>query len=177
MSTLKQPLNHERPVVRQVREDDFRQLPKIYRQSLKDNPEGFVQDVAFHGEITTIARRIINQKGAVLVAELSRQIVGFGALQPHQDRAVEMCKLHVSKDYQGMGIGRHLSQNLMIMAGTLGYQLITLHVTATQNAAIRLYEKLGFYKTDQRIFNVKVNEQERAYDTIFMEYPLISALN
>lgn len=177
MSIFKRMLtNSQKAEVRLVRDSDWVQLPAIYYQSLKDNPDGFVQDVAYHGDITVIGKQILERKGALLVAAINEKVVGFGALKPEPGAdSVELCKLHVSKAYQGLGIGKQLSQRLLSLANELGYGLVTLHVTTTQKAAIRLYEKLGFYKTGQQIFNLEVNQQVREYDTLFMEYPTTSA--
>jgi len=176
MDVLKNLLRREDKVqIRPVCESDFDQLSKIYRDSLKDNPEGFIQDVSFHGEIATIVERMLAQNGAVLVAEVRGKVVGFGGLKPESDGSVEMCKLHVRKDYQGFGIGKKLALGLIDVSEQLGHELVTLHVTVTQKVAIQLYERLGFKKTDRKVYDVKDNQHVRSFDTLFMEFSNISS--
>jgi len=176
MDALKMSVNAKPAVVvRPISEDDFKQLTKVYRQSLKENSAGFIQDLAFHGELTTIVEHILLQRGVVLVAELSGRVVGFGALKPEGDGSVEMCKLHVQKDFQGLGIGKKLALSLIEISSVLGYGLVNLHVTATQKVAINLYESLGFRRTGRRMYNVEERKGVRAFDTIFMEFSNISS--
>ncbi len=156
-------------IIRQANENDFAQLPKIYCQSLRENPRGFVQDLAFHGEITSTTKGFVAQGGETLVACQDDKVLGFGALKPLSDGKIELCKLHVNKQHQQQGIGKKLSENLISRAKELGFKKVELHVTATQQAAIALYQRLGFKKTNQKLYAIDVNKKRCTYDTVFMQ--------
>lgn len=50
----------------------------------------------------------------------------------------------VMKDYRGQGIGEQLASAALQGARTIGLERVELDVYASNNAAIKLYEKLGF---------------------------------
>lgn len=52
----------------------------------------------------------------------------------------------VQPTYRGQGIGKKLIQNLQDFAQLRGIRKLYLHVTTTQESAIKLYESLGFEK-------------------------------
>lgn len=54
--------------------------------------------------------------------------------------------LWVKPEFGGYGIAKSPLQNLQNIAPNLGLRKISLQVTATQRAAVRLYEKMGFIK-------------------------------
>jgi ribosomal protein S18 acetylase RimI-like enzyme len=52
----------------------------------------------------------------------------------------------VKPAFRGRSLAKGLLQNLQDIAPSLGMRKFSLQVTATQPAAIRLYEKMGFIK-------------------------------
>lgn len=52
----------------------------------------------------------------------------------------------VKPEYRKQGIGKMLVQHLQEIAPTQGIRKFYLHVTTTQESAIKLYESLGFFK-------------------------------
>lgn len=156
-------------VIRQPNESDLKQVSEIYQQSVLDNPKGFVQDFSFHGEIGATTKEYVAQGGETLVACQDNEVLGFGALKPLKNGTTELCKLHVNKCYQKQGVGQKLSKRLISRAKELGFKKVELHVTATQKAAIKLYQKLGFKQIDQKIYVINVNKKNCSFDTVFMQ--------
>ena len=50
------------------------------------------------------------------------------------------------------------------------YKTVELHVTATQQAALGLYKRLGFIETRRHAYDLL----GKIYNTVFMELPLIA---
>jgi ribosomal protein S18 acetylase RimI-like enzyme len=158
--------------IRSAEAGDFEGLFELYCHSVKCNPEGFIQDLAFHGSIIQKGQQWREAGGDLLVAILNGKVAGLGGLAPQNARCAELCKLHVDPAWQGRGIGRHLALALMQHACDAGFAEVELHVTATQTAALALYRSLGFRETGRKIFTTMVFGAAAAFDTIYMKRPL-----
>lgn len=161
--------------IRSAEEADFGPLCALYCDSVKCNPQGFIQDLNFHGCMIAKTRSWRAAGGDTLVALGDGRVVGMGALAPSGGGRVELCKLHVDEALQGRGIGKLLSRKLLARAAALGFAEIELHVTVTQKAALRLYETLGFHPVKQEVFTTTVFGETASFDTLFMRLPLSAA--
>ena len=155
----------ENHVIRPISPADYDQLRDLYKYSLSRNTAGFVQNLDFHGDIAERAAQYQNSNGAMLGIFQDNTLIGFGGLKQSSSMRVELCNLHLHPHQHGKGLGKRMAQILIQDAEELGYDTIELHVTATQDAAIGLYKKLGFSETKRQVYDVEGN----AYDTIFME--------
>ncbi|MDY0010008.1 MAG: GNAT family N-acetyltransferase [Bdellovibrionales bacterium] len=154
-------------ILRPVTESDASQLRDLYSYSLQKNAAGFVQNPEFHGDIFARATAYQDNNGCMLglFAEDDRTLLGFGGLKPMENNRVELCNLHVHPHQHGKGYGKYIALNLIDDARDFGYETLELHVTATQNAAIGLYKRLGFNETGRKNYDIA----GASYDTIFME--------
>jgi ribosomal protein S18 acetylase RimI-like enzyme len=159
-------------LIRPATDDDTKALCALYCDSVRCNRDGFIQDLSFHGCL--IAKTLLwrEKGGDMLVAHDSGGLVGMGALAPHDDARVELCKLHVNANRQGRGIGRMLVQSLIALAAERGFPEMTLHVTKTQAAAISLYRSLGFRQSGEELFATTVFGAPVEFPTVHMRLPL-----
>ncbi len=161
--------NPQQPILRPIAQTDAEQLRSLYAYSLKNNAAGFVQNLNFHGDIAERADKYQNDNGAMLgLFNEDGTLLGFGGLKQLPNGNVELCNLHLHPDYHGQGLGKSLSLALIDEARDLGYDKMELHVTATQDAAIGLYRRLGFREVKREVYDVEGGK----YDTVFMEYLL-----
>lgn len=65
------------------------------------------------------------------------------------NNCAEIQKLYLSDVAQGKGIGKRLMQTAENFARKAGYRLLYLETHTNLEKAIRLYEKIGFYKIDK----------------------------
>lgn len=163
-------MQNQSHIIRPVTPADDNALRALYKFSLEKNTQGFVQRIEFHGDIAERARHYQNDNGVMLGVFMDdgKSLIGMGGLKKTENNRVELCNLHVHPHQQGKGIGKRLAQVLIQDAEELGYDAIELHVTATQDAAIGLYQHLGFQTTGRKVFDVEGKD----YDTIFMELQL-----
>jgi ribosomal protein S18 acetylase RimI-like enzyme len=104
---------------------------------------------------------IMNQD-VVLVAENSRQLVGFvqfgnvtyNTASP-TDSDIELNKIYVEKSYQGKGIGKKLIEAMLSHDRLAGVENIYLDVFAKNEKAIGLYKKYGFQIIGKTPFKIK----------------------
>lgn len=92
---------------------------------------------------------IINKGGAILVAQLNKEIAGTVGLKLNDNGIFEFTKMAVDKKFRGLKIGQALAEAAIKKARTLGASKIILYSNTKQVPAIALYRKLGFVE----IFN------------------------
>ena len=82
-----------------------------------------------------------------LLAVLAGKVVGCGTLvrDPHSwSPHVGELRMVVSQDVRGKGVGRALSQQTFALALGAGLEKLSVQMTVDQQAAIALFESLGF---------------------------------
>ncbi len=157
--------------LRSARPEDLAPLCELYCRSVRCNPDGFIQDLSFHGCLIEKCREWRSGGGDLVVARHGGEVVGLCGLAPCGAACAELCKLHVSGHMQGHGVGRQLAEHVIAEAAGR-FREIELHVTASQQAAIGLYRRLGFRETHRSVYRTIVFGVEAAFDTIYMRLPL-----
>ncbi len=147
---------------------DYEEMAVLYRHSIRNNPRGFIQDLAFHGPIEAMAETFIKADGDMLALRYNGSLIGMGGLRKVSNNRAEICKLHVHYEYQSNGYGKLLTRTLIERAIELSYSELELHVTKTQKAAIGLYRKLGFKETKRSLYQTKINGRNLSFDTVYM---------
>jgi len=89
---------------------------------------------------------ILEKGGAILIALYDGKPVGTCALikMDHPTYQFELAKMAVSPDAQGKGIGFALGVATLEEAKRLGAKAVYLESNSKLDAALRLYQKLGF---------------------------------
>ncbi len=108
-------------------------------------------DLCFQGfeeELKTLPGKYAPPQGALLIARAGSLIAGCVALRSLDQSTCEMKRLFVRPQFKGQGIGRSLAERIILEAKRLGYQSMRLDTLDTLQAAIGLYESLGFKRTE-----------------------------
>lgn len=93
---------------------------------------------------------ILDKGGAVLFAETAEHgVVGTCALMVSKDGWVELTKMGVLKTARGLKAGEFLLAKTLERASSLGMDKVYLLTNKKCEAAIHLYEKLGFVHDDE----------------------------
>lgn len=88
--------------------------------------------------------KIINPGGYIAIAEVDKKVVGSCALIKMDDTCLELAKMAVDENYQGLGLGIKLGQSVIEKAREMGAKRVYLESNTRLTPAIRLYHKLGF---------------------------------
>ncbi len=157
-------------LIEEVTEADLAAMEVLYTQSVRANPAGFIQNLSYHGDIKTFARRVQNDGGRFAVGKVGDAVIAMGALRIYPDRPkrAELCKLHVAAAHQGKGYGRMMSRYFLEQAEFIGLEEIVLHVTTSQKAAIGLYDKLGFLAEEIEQWEGHIAGRVEIYETQHM---------
>lgn len=101
----------------------------------------------------------------MLLAKLDGRPVGAVALKKHDKQVCEMKRLYVLPEGRGTGAGRLLCERLLDDARALGFSKMLLDSLRRLEAAVALYEKLGFTEIEPYNFNPED-------DVVYMERAL-----
>ncbi len=155
--------------IRTITPNDYEQVRALYIDSIQRNEKGFIQNLSYHGDIVEFGQKMIDAGGDFAVTEHRGKIVGFGGLKPDEKKgAVELCKLHLMHNLQGIGIGKQMSKYLLLRAKQLGFTNCILHVTTSQTAAIGLYKTLGFIEDKCEVWRGDICGKEESFECLFM---------
>src|SRR4051794_28942031 len=104
-------------------------------------------DLCFQGfdaELAGLPGAYAPPGGALLLAWQNDEAVGCAALRPFSDDIGELKRVYVRPAERGTGLGRALVEELLSRAASAGYAAIRLDTLPGMEAAIALYETLGF---------------------------------
>jgi putative acetyltransferase len=99
----------------------------------------------FEEELASLPGRYAPPSGRLLLARIDSLIVGCVALRKIDDGVCEMKRLFVRPAHLGKGIGRLLAQAIIDEGRAAGYRFMRLDTVPSMNAAMALYESLGFH--------------------------------
>ena len=95
-------------------------------------------------EMSELPGRYAPPEGRILIAELDGQVAGCVAMKKLLEGVCEMKRFYVRPAFRGHGIGRKLAEATIAKARAAGYQRMCLDTVPSMQAAMALYESLGF---------------------------------
>ena len=104
----------------------------------------------FESELANLPGKYAPPSGTLLLATDGQKAIGCGALRSlgaSQERTCEMKRLYVYPEGRGLGIGKQIARRLIQEGLRLGYSSMVLDTLDRLEAAIHLYESLGFVRT------------------------------
>jgi len=118
----------------------FHELFREYEKQL--NVDLCFQD--FERELANLPGVYAPPEGCMLLAEYDSKIAGCVALKKIGEGICEMKRLYVRPRFRELGVGRALSEAIIVEARTIGYSLMRLDTVPPMAAAKTLYKSLGF---------------------------------
>ncbi|NJO92590.1 MAG: GNAT family N-acetyltransferase [Chloroflexia bacterium] len=124
-------------------EKDF-EIAKLITQ---DYMKWLGMDLSFQktdGEFEVFNQMYGYPDGCFIYAKTNNTIVGGVGCRKLDAAICEMKRLYVYEEFQGLGIGRKLCDELVAISESLDYKKMRLDTVAKLKSAIKLYEKIGF---------------------------------
>jgi ribosomal protein S18 acetylase RimI-like enzyme len=119
----------------------------------------------FQTELATLPGEYAPPEGCLSIARYDGEVAGCVAMRKLSDGICEMKRLYVRLQYQGMKIGRSLTEHLIEHARHMGYSQMRLDTLPSMDKALSLYRSCGFTEiAPYRDYPIRA---------IFMELPLI----
>lgn len=138
-------------VVRPLQQQDNTVVANVIRQVSYEN--GLTEDKGYGVADPTLEDMFSvynNERSQYWVIELDGKVVGGGGFAPlaGMPEVCELQKMYFLPEARGKGLAKRLVNISMEKAKELGYQHMYLETTECLNAAVKLYEKLGFEHLD-----------------------------
>ena len=129
-------------------EEDFREA----RVLLREYEAAIGVDLCFQGfadELLNLRTMYGPPGGRFLVLRQAERTAGCVALRDLGGGICEMKRLYVRPDYRGSGLGRKCAEEIVRIAGEMGYSAMRLDTLPSLRAAVALYRSMGFREIPQ----------------------------
>ena len=124
-------------------EEDYREAAAL----LREYEAGLGIDLCFQGfpeELESLERMYGPPGGRFLIVRQGELTAGCVALRDLGGKICEMKRLFVRPDFRGRGLGRRCAEEIVRIAGEMGYAGMRLDTLPTMREAIALYRSMGF---------------------------------
>ncbi len=117
-------------------------------------------------ERSFLQKNLNSPKALMMIAAIDGEHIGNCSIAPvgNYQRYAHRCNIAIAlyQKYCGLGIGRQMMEEALAQAAAMGYEQAELEVIAENEAAIHLYERLGFQKYGTFPDNMKYRDGKYA---------------
>lgn len=164
-------------VIRNAKKEDALPLLEFLRTISAETPflirEPDEIDITREQQEAFLCERMENPNALMLVALVDGQHAGNCSFFAHggYKRRRHRCDVAIAlyQKYCGLGIGRIMLENALQAAKECGYEQAELEVVSANQAAIHLYESLGFRKCGTLPHSMKYQDGTYADDEIMVK--------
>lgn len=144
-----------KPVVREVQcAQDYEAISRLITEYIAwlraryQEDSWFITEVldkqSLNGELEALPQMYGPPNGRAFVATEGHEIIGCGAYRRFDETSCEMKRVFVSPNFQGVGLGRRICNELMFAAEKDGYESMKLDTGKIMTEATGMYQSLGF---------------------------------
>lgn len=135
--------------IRDIRPTDNSAMENIIRSVMTEfgaSGQGF----AIHDdEVAQMAEAYLGPKAKYFVCEEDERILGGAGIAPLKGGDADTCelrKMYILPEGRGRGLGETLLRHCLREAAVMGYRYCYIETFNTMAAAMKLYERLGFFR-------------------------------
>lgn len=158
--------------IRKIALNEIDQLQKIGRQTFHDtfsesnSEENMKKYLDEKFSIEKLTAELSNENSEFYFAILESEVIGylkinFGETQTElkDDKALEIERIYVSKEFHGKRVGQLLYEKAIEIAKNKKSEYVWLGVWEENHRAVSFYKKNGFVEFDKHIFRLGTDEQ------------------
>jgi len=143
---------------------------KIFNDTFAANPLNKPEDmrdyIAEFMSVEAFEQELADEDSIFFIAEIGGEMIGYAKLKESSTEdciadanPIELCRLYVAHGFHGKGIANKLMDECFAEATEKGYQTMWLGVWEFNFRAQKFYEKLGFSKVGNHIFQLGSDAQ------------------
>ena len=106
---------------------------------------GFEFDKKLDSDLLDIENRYVK----FFVLKENNRVVGCAGINKISSEIAELRRLYIHSEFRGKGFGRKLIEVVIQFCNSEGFEKIVLDTTKRNSMAIKLFEKIGFKKTEK----------------------------
>lgn len=133
---------------------DFERAKALFREYAASLPFdlGFQN---FELELEEIAVQYGKPHGGLILGidRGTNEAVGCVGVRKQEGEIGELKRMYLRDQYRGKGLGKRLLTEALALSKSLGYRKIRLDTVSTMEAAIQLYQSVGFYEIEPYRYN------------------------
>lgn len=160
--------------IRRASADDAELLARISRQSFdeafSDHPANHPDDMKVYMDeafaVSTLRSELADAKSLFLIAELGGETAGYAKFKFDVfdngvvgERPIELCRLYALDKFIGKGVGKALMLEFFKIAEETNRDVAWLGVWEFNYRAQKFYEKSGFEKCGEHVFQLGSDPQ------------------
>ena len=135
-------------IIRPIQPSDNNAIAKIIRQSLEEFGANRPGTVYFDDSTDHLFELFqSNPKSAYFIAEKDGILLGGAGIFPTDglpENTCELVKMYLSASARGLGLGRHMIDQCLLIAKESGFTAVYLETMPELKKAVAVYEKFGF---------------------------------
>lgn len=131
-----------------------------------NKPEDMREYIAEAFSLEQTRRELADEKFIFFIAEVEGSMIGYAKLHEHSTEdcvadndPIELGRLYILKDFHGRGIAEKLMNECFEIARRKNYRTMWLGVWEHNFRAQKFYEKLGFARVGEHIFQLGSDPQ------------------
>ena len=138
----------EQILFRPYESQDHEQVRELHELALRATG-AFVSSGSWDDDLDDITAHYLASDGNFLVGISGDMVIAMGAWRKVSEKQAEIKRMRVHPNWQGLGLGRTLLENLETEIAQNGYAEIILDTTAQQLVAQELYLSSGYRETER----------------------------
>ncbi|HEX8738409.1 MAG TPA: GNAT family N-acetyltransferase [Pyrinomonadaceae bacterium] len=143
---------------------------KSFYDAFSDHPKNAPDDLKTYMDaafaVETIAAELNDREVIYFIAEIDGEAVGYAKLKKNSredgtagERPIELCRLYSLNEFIGKGIGKALMRHSIDYARANNHDFMWLGVWEYNYRAQKFYEKFGFEKCGEHVFQLGTDPQ------------------
>ena len=114
----------------------------------------------------SLQKKIIGYSSQIIIADSSKKVVGI-AYVGVRNKIATLHGLFVSKNNRNKGVGTKLLLDILLFCKRQNVRVVQLYVSAHNEAAISLYQKMGFSVAPYEVANVDYEKLRTRMEIVF----------